>query len=141
LKPVRILIVDSNGPWRNVVRSILASEPALRIVGECSDGADAVQKNAKLQPNLVLLDIQLPGTNGFIAAQRILKTSPDVKILFMSEHGSLEVLRQALKIGTGLIAKTDAGRYLRPMIWAIVRNEPIHPFKPLDNNSPNASEI
>ena len=67
--PVRILIVDDFEQWRQAVRSILAGERGVDVVGECSDGLDAVAKTRELNPHLVLLDIQLPGMNGFIAAQ------------------------------------------------------------------------
>lgn len=140
LGPVRILIVDDFEPWRRAVRSILASDSGIEIVGECSDGHDAIQKTGELQPHLVLLDIQLPEINGFIAAQRILKVSPDTKILFTSAHRSLEMLREALRIGAGLVAKSDAGRDLLPIIWAVIRNEPIVRFQVLDPVSLNPDE-
>ena len=132
---VRILIVDDFEQWRCAVRRILADDSGIEVVGECSDGADAVRKTAELQPDLVLLDIQLPGMNGFVAAQRIAKVSPDTKILFLSAHRSLDVLREAVSIGAGLVAKADSARDLLPLIWAVVRNEPIVQFKMLNDGS------
>ena len=104
------MIVDDFEEWRHAVRSILSSDPGIEVVGECSDGLDAVAKARELEPNLVLLDIQLPDMNGFVVAQRITKICPETKILFLSVYGSLEMLRQALNIGAGLVAKTDARR-------------------------------
>lgn len=133
--PVRILIVDDFEQWRQTVRSILAGDPSIEVVGECSDGFDAVAKTRELEPDLVLLDIQLPGMNGFVAAQQITKIYPETKILFLSVHGSLEPLREALKIGAGLVAKTNAAHDLLPTIWAVIRDEPIVRFRMLDNKS------
>ncbi len=129
------MIVDDFEQWRTAVRRILAGDSGIEVVGECSDGADAVRKTVELQPDLVLLDIQLPGMNGFVAAQRIAKVSPDTKILFLSAHRSLEVLREAVRIGAGLIAKADSARDLLPIIWAVIRNEPIVQFKMLNDGS------
>jgi DNA-binding NarL/FixJ family response regulator len=135
LERLRILVVDDFEQWRHAVRSILSGDPGIEVVGECSDGLDAVAKTRELEPDLVLLDIQLPGTNGFVVAQQITKISPDTRILFLSVHGPLESLREALKIGAGLVAKANATNDLLPTIWAVMRNEPIVRFKTLDKAS------
>ena len=140
MERVRTLIVDDFEQWRHAVRSLLAADPGIEVVGECSDGFEAVAKTRELEPDLVLLDVQLPGMNGFVAAQQISKIDPDTKILFLSVHGSLEALREALKIGAGLVAKTDAERDLLPTIWAVMRNEPIVRFKMLDNQQTDLDE-
>lgn len=135
--PIRILIVDDFEQWRNAVNSILRGDPGIEVVGECSDGLDAVAKTRALEPDLVLLDIQLPGMDGFAAAQLITDIYPETKILFMSANGSLELLRKALKIGAGFVAKSDAACDLLPTIWSVIRNEPIVRFKVLENNRTN----
>src|SRR5215469_3952428 len=96
LGPVRILIVDDFEPWRRAVRAILDNDSEFEVVGECANGSEAVQKSGELQPDLVLLDIQLPVMNGFVAAQRISEISPDTKVLFLSAHRSIDVVREAL---------------------------------------------
>jgi DNA-binding NarL/FixJ family response regulator len=124
LQFVRILIVDDFEPWRRTVCSILAEDESLKIVGECSDGLEAVLRNEELRPDLVLLDIQLPAMNGLQAARQIRKISPATKILFLSSYPHLDMMQEALKIGVGYIVKADAARDLLPFIRAIVRNEP-----------------
>jgi len=80
----RILVVDDYEPFRRFICSTLGKRPELQIIGEASDGLEAVQKGEELQPNLILLDIGLPMLNGIEAARRIHKLSPSSKILFLS---------------------------------------------------------
>lgn len=141
LGPVRILIVDDFKDWRSAVGSILAEDADLEVVGESADGLDAVQKSGELLPDLVLLDIQLPKMNGLEAARQIRRVSPRTKILFLSSYHSLEVMREALKIGTAFIVKADAGRDLLPIVRAVVRNEPFLRFRFLDGGRPDFGEM
>jgi two-component system nitrate/nitrite response regulator NarL len=141
LGPVRILIVDEFEPWRRSIYSILTEEEGLEIVGECSDGLEAVQKSEELQPDVVLLDIQLPLMNGLEAAQRIREVSPGTKILFVSSFHRLEVMREALRIGAAFVVKADAARDLLPVIKAVIRDEPFVRFKFLSDDSGNSFEM
>jgi len=134
------LIVDDFEPWRRAVRSILDHDSDFEVIGECSDGPDAVQKSGELLPDLILLDIHLPTMNGFVAAEQIRKISPETKILFLSAHRSFDAVREALRIGGGLVLKADASRDLLPVIRAVIRNEPSIRFSFLDEQ-PNSDEI
>ena len=137
--PVNILIVDDFEQWRRAVCTILAEDADLEIVGESPDGLDAVQKCQELQPDLVLLDIQLPKMNGLDAARRICEVSPSAKILFLSSYHCVEVMRDALKIGAAFVVKADAGRDLLPIVRSVVRDEPFLRFRFL-NDPPNPLE-
>jgi DNA-binding NarL/FixJ family response regulator len=138
---VRILIVDDFELWRRSIGSILAEDADLEVVGECADGLDAVQKSEKLQPDLVLLDINLPKMNGLDAARQIRRVCPRTKILFLSSYQSLEVMREALKIGAAFVVKADAARDLLPIVKAVVRNEPFVRFRFLKDGLPNPGEM
>jgi DNA-binding NarL/FixJ family response regulator len=138
---VRILVVDDFEQWRRSIGSILAEDADLEVVGESADGLDAVQKSEKLQPDLVLLDINLPKMNGLDAARQIRRVSPRTKILFLSSYHSLEVMREALKIGAAFVVKADAARDLLLIVRAVVRNEPLVRFRFLDDRPPNPSEM
>ena len=107
---VRLLVVDHYEPFRRFVRSTLGSRPELHIVGEAADGLEAVQTAEGLQPDVVVLDVNLPILNGIEAARRILKLCPECKILFVSQVSSAYVVQEALSLGAlGYVVKTRAG--------------------------------
>ena len=83
---VRVLVVDDYEPWRRKVRSILQTQPELRVVAETADGLEAIQKAQELQPDLIVLDIGLPSINGLEVANRIPQVAPGAKILFLTQN-------------------------------------------------------
>ena len=91
------------------------------VVGEASDGLEAVRKAQRLQPDLILLDIGLPTINGIEAARRILQDAPKTNILFLSEHRSADIVKEALSTGAGgYIVKSDAENDLLPAVDALL---------------------
>jgi DNA-binding NarL/FixJ family response regulator len=127
-----VLVVDDFEKWRKTICSILAEDTDFEVIGESADGLDAVQKSRQLLPDLVLLDIGLPGQNGLDAARQILVISPRTKILFLSADHVLDVIREALNIGAGFVLKEDAGQNLLAIARSIIRNEPLVRFSLLD---------
>ncbi len=121
---IRVLVVDDYEPWRRFFSSTLQKERELQVIGEASDGLEAVQKAEELQPDLILLDIGLPTLNGIDAARRIRAVSPASKILFVSENRSVGVAEEALKGGAGgYILKSDAAGELLPALKAVLDGE------------------
>jgi CheY-like chemotaxis protein len=94
---VRVLVVEDNEQFRQFLCSALGSKPGLQIVGEVADGLEAVQRAEELQPDLILLDIGLPGLNGIEAGRRIRRLSPKSKILFVSQESSADFVQEALR--------------------------------------------
>ena len=113
-------MVDDYEPFRRLVCSTVGKRPALQIVGEASDGLEAVRRAEELKPDLVLLDIGLPGLNGIEAARRIRKLSPESKILFVSQESSPDVLREALSLGWGYVVKTSLASDLLAGVEAVI---------------------
>lgn len=112
----RILLVDDYEPWRRFMLSSLRKWPELQVVGEASDGREAVQKSQELKPHLILLDIGLPTMNGIKAARQIRQQSPNPRILCLSENLSPDVAEAALQAGAvGCLVKSDAGSDLLPL--------------------------
>ena len=98
---------------RRAVCALLSGDPILNVVCEAVDGEQAVEKAEELQPDLVLMDISLPGISGIEAARRIRRVSPKSSIIFLSQHDSLQMVKDALNVGGhGYVAKIDAGQEL-----------------------------
>jgi len=121
---VRILVVDDYEPWKDFVSRMLRNEPALQVIGQVSDGLEAVQRAQQLQPDLILMDIGLPTLNGIEAARRIQEVSPASKILFVSENRSPDVAQGALSNGGGgYVLKSDAASELLSAVKAVLEGK------------------
>jgi len=119
MTPIRVLIVDDHGIARRGIRSVLESNPELEVVAETADGEEAVQKTRDLHPDIILLDISLPGISGIEAARRIRQCAPETRVVFVSQHDSISLVKEALDLGaSGYVVKSDAGRDLLPAVEA-----------------------
>lgn len=111
----RVLVVDDYKPWLRFIRRALLAHDKLQVIGEASDGLEAVEKAHQLQPDLILLDVGLPELNGIEAARRIREVSPTSKILFVSGNRAWDIAEEGLRVGAGgYVVKSDAGRELLP---------------------------
>jgi DNA-binding NarL/FixJ family response regulator len=118
--PVRVFVVDDYEPFRRFVCSTLDQRPELQIIGEASDGLEAVQKAEEMQPDLIVLDLGLPTLNGIEAARRIRKLAPQSKILFLSQESSPDVVQEAFRLGAmGYVVKAHAGSELLAAVEAV----------------------
>lgn len=114
-------MVDDFEPFRRFIRSALAKKPEFRVIGEATDGLEAVQKADELQPDLILLDIGLPSLSGIAAARRMRRLSPQSKIVFLSQESSAEVVQEALNLGAmGYVVKSQAGSALLAAVNAVL---------------------
>jgi DNA-binding NarL/FixJ family response regulator len=101
-----VLLVDDHALVRRGFRRILEDEPSFHVVGEASDGLEAVQLAAQLHPNVIVMDCALPQINGIEATRRILAKFPDIAVLMLSMHSEDTLVRQALEAGArGYILK------------------------------------
>jgi len=123
-KSARILIVEDFEPFRKLIRSLLGGNPSWEIIAEVSDGLTAVQQAAELQPDLILLDIGLPGLNGIDAARRIRTLAPDSRILFVSQESAPEIVREALTLGAyGFVVKSRAATDLLTAVETVLQGK------------------
>ena len=118
---IRILIVEDFQPFRRIIRAELAQRAEFQIVGEVADGLEAVQKAVELQPDLVMIDIGLPGLNGVEAARRIHRAVPGAKLLFVSMESSSSIVKETFMLGGhGYVDKMRAKMDLLPGVDAVV---------------------
>ncbi len=125
MRPLRILIADDHCVIRQGVRTLLARRSKWKICGEAATGREAIEKTRKLRPDLVLLDITMPGLDGLQAIPQLRKAAPNVQILVLTMHDSGEMAMKVLAAGaSGLVLKSDAGRDLVLAAQAIEKNKP-----------------
>ena len=121
MSSIRVLVIEDFAPFRQFVCSTLAENPDVHIIGEVTDGLEAVQRAEILEPDLVLLDIGLPSVNGIEAAREIRKLAPKSKIIFVSQESSWEVVHEALDLGAwGYVLKVQAANDLSAAVDAVL---------------------
>ncbi len=99
MEPIRVLIADDHPHFRDGLRALLLSAPDLEVVGEAEDGEEAIGLAAKLQPDVILMDLNMPGVGGIEATRRILRTSPHIAILVVSMFEDDDSIFAALQAG------------------------------------------
>ncbi len=122
MRSYKILVVDDSDRFRQFLVLSLRRRAEFQCIYEASDGLEAVERAEELKPDLILLDIGLPGVNGIEAGRRIQKVSPSSKILFVSLESSADVVQEALQLGAhGYLLKADAARELLPAVDAVLQ--------------------
>ncbi|HEU4973503.1 MAG TPA: response regulator transcription factor [Baekduia sp.] len=97
--PIRVLLCDDVEAFRALMRSSLADDPAIEVVGEAADGVEGVEAAAALQPDVVLLDMSMPRMDGLEAIPRIRRTAPRTTIIGLSSHSAARMRGPSIEIG------------------------------------------
>jgi DNA-binding NarL/FixJ family response regulator len=117
---LRILVIEDHAPFRRFICTALQRRAEWQTI-EAADGLEAVQKAEELQPDLILLDINLPKLHGFEVAKRIGRLVPHARLLFLSQESSSDIVREAFRLGAhGYIHKLRAATDLLPAIDAVL---------------------
>jgi DNA-binding NarL/FixJ family response regulator len=95
----RVLIVEDYEPFRQFICRELRQRPEFEVIGQASDGLQAVQQAESLQPDLILLDLGLPKLNGLEAARQIRGLAQGAKLVFVSQESSSDIIRETLRLG------------------------------------------
>lgn len=120
MKKLRILLADDHETVREGLKLIIDGQADMEVVAEAGDGAAAVESAATLRPDVVVMDIAMPGLNGLEATQRLVKESPGVRVLTLTRHGDAAYLRQLLQAGTsGYVLKQSRPSELLHAIRAV----------------------
>lgn len=117
---IRILVVDDHEVVRRQLCRVIRSQPDMEVISEAGDGQHAIQSASELHPDVILLDIGLPGLDGFTTARHIRSVAPTSEILFVSQHDTTQMVREALRAGArGYVVKVDALNELVPAVHAV----------------------
>ena len=121
MRTIRVLLADDYEPWRRCVSSLFVKHPEWQIVGEVSDGLEAVQQATDLKPDLVLLDLNLPKLNGVEAANRIRQSTPGTKIVFITAYRDTDAVETVSRnVAEGYVLKWEITRELVPAVEAVL---------------------
>jgi two-component system response regulator NreC len=154
-EPVRILLVDDHAVLRSGLRLLLEREEGLEPVGEASTAEDALRALPRLRPDVVVIDVEMPGMGGIEGVQRLRERAPEARVLVLSMHDQARDVRQAFDAGAhGYLPKAAADedlvrairavsageRYVHPSLGAALA-APAHEAGPLDDLTAREREV
>jgi DNA-binding NarL/FixJ family response regulator len=118
---IRVALVDDHDLVRAGVRAILEQDPLFQVVGETGDGQDAIRLVTRLRPDVVLMDVHLPGgIGGLEATETIVKDCPEVKVIILTQYENREYIHRALRIGArGYLFKSSVASQLKDAIKTV----------------------
>ncbi|HWZ75998.1 MAG TPA: response regulator transcription factor [Candidatus Sulfotelmatobacter sp.] len=117
---IRILVVDDHPIVRQGLKTLLEGHSGWQVIGEASDGAEALEKAGELNPDVMVLDVTMPRMNGLEACRLLRRQYPDLEILFVTQHDSPQMMREALEAGArGYVVKSNAARDLLAAVEAV----------------------
>jgi DNA-binding NarL/FixJ family response regulator len=129
--PLTILVVDDEKMVRSALQRLLSARPEWKVVGEATDGLDAVSKARDLKPDVIIMDVTMPEMNGLQATPEIKKENPSIEILIFTQHDSDQIVREAQKAGaSGYLLKSQA-HWLAAAVDAISQHKPFFQSKEL----------
>lgn len=152
--PIRVMVVDDHGVLRAGLRSLLEHEEGLDWVGDAERPEEALPTLERLAPDIVVMDIEMPGMGGLDGTRRVLARRPEARVVVLSMYGGIEEVRNAFEAGaSGYVVKTAAdeelvrairhvaegGRYLEPALGAQLTRPATR--QPIDELSPREREV
>lgn len=126
MEPIRLVIADDHAFYREGVRSMLRGLPDMDVIGEAASGDEVIVQAATLQPDVILMDLKMPGVHGIEATRRILSTSPHIKVLMVTMFEDDDSVFAAMRAGArGYLLKDADQDELVRAVQAVYRGEAI----------------
>lgn len=121
---IRILLADDHQILREALRSVLESEPGIAVVAEASDGLQAVEQALSSRPDLIVMDVGMPGLDGIAATRRVLRDNPAIKVVALSTYSDQRIAQQMLEAGAkAYVVKAAGGDELIRAIRSVVEGK------------------
>ena len=124
-QPTRVLVADDHTLFRYGLKAILANAQGFEVVGEASTGEEVVEQAARMRPDIILMDIQMPGINGIEATRRVLETDPEVGVVVVTMFEDDDSVFAAMRAGArGYVLKGADGEEVMKVLRAVAQARP-----------------
>lgn len=121
MKPIRVLLADDHQTVRDGLRMIVNAEPDMEVIGEAADGHEVLERAKVLKPDVIIMDISMPGLNGLNATRKLKEVRPEIEIIALSRHNESGYVHELLKAGaSGYVLKQSSSEELIRAIRAVV---------------------
>lgn len=122
---IHVLLADDHAVMRRGIRDILEADHEIEVIGEASDGREAIRAAERLKPDVMIVDLGMPELNGLDAIRHMRREQPEVELLVFSMHDSEELIREVFAAGArGYVLKSDAALYLTEAVKSLFRHKP-----------------